>query len=750
MQQINLPRQGFWVVVLLCVMGVSFAQIPFNFSEENRGQNIAVTAGALSRNQFLPDPFSFTEGGRVATMEDWSRRRNEIRADIERYEIGARPPRPANITASYTGGELTVTIRENNQTLTLISRFTIPTGTGPHPIVIGMNSGTGSLAASFFTGVVQVPFNHNQVATYSMTGTKDLNAPFYRMYPNLNTAGDYNAWSWGVSRLIDGLAIIAQANRLDMGRIAVTGCSYAGKMALFAGAFDERVTLTIAQESGGGGINSWRTSDAFARRVEDVEKINNTNGSWFMRSMLSLDPFMLPHDHHELIAMIAPRAFLALGNPPFVWLGDESGYKSSMAALEVWKAMGIEDRFGFNFIGGSNHCQASASQDASVRAFVDKFLRGVSTANTTVRVQPNQASFNLDWQSNINWTTPRIESNPNLPRVTISSPAVDAILEAPANVTISATATSPAGSITQVQFFNGTTLLGTVSSAPYNYNWSGVAAGSYTIVAVATDNAGNTGSATVSLRVSQPQAPNGGNPWAIPGRIEFENFDEGGNGVAYLDNTPGRETTVNFRTTEDVDIEVTTDSGGGYNVGYATAGEWLEYTVQVQNAGNYRMDFRMACNGAGRTISLSTDGRALVTNLDVPNTAGWQVWRTITVNDIPLTAGRQVLRLTIGNQDFVNLNYMTFTLQGGPVKTFSTSMVENNPRVFLQGRELRTQGVPLHSRLELRNLQGQVLVVMSAGGGMLPSHARGVVIYRLIHAPEDSQSKPEIGMLSTY
>ena len=298
---------------LLLLSALSYGQLPLNYSEENTGKGIAVTAGALSKNQYLPDPFSFTSGGRVATTADWSKRRNEIRADIEKYEIGTKPAKPADVTATYSGGQMTVTVKENGKTVTLTSKFSIPSGTGPHPIVIGMNSGTGSLPASLFSGVTQVPFNHDQVAKYAMTGTKDLNAPFYKMYSDLAKAGDYNAWSWGVSRIIDGLALIAKAQNLDMGRIAVTGCSYAGKMALFAGAFDERITLTIAQESGGGGINSWRLSDAFAKRVENVEKIDNTNYSWFMQSMKSLDPYSLPHDHHELIAMIAPRAFLEIG-----------------------------------------------------------------------------------------------------------------------------------------------------------------------------------------------------------------------------------------------------------------------------------------------------------------------------------------------------------------------------------------------------------------------------------------------------
>ena len=179
----------------------------------------------------------------------------------------------------------------------------------------------------------------------------------------------------GVSRLIDGLEQVKDDIKADLTKIVVTGCSYAGKMALFSGAFDERVALTIAQESGGGGINSWRVADT----IGNVEKIANTNYSWFMQYLknnFNGKANMLPYDHHELIGMIAPRAFLALGNPDYEWLGDPAGYVSVMAAHEIWKTMGVEDRFGFDFASGHTHCQAANSQTEAIKAYVDKFIRG--------------------------------------------------------------------------------------------------------------------------------------------------------------------------------------------------------------------------------------------------------------------------------------------------------------------------------------------------------------------------------------
>ena len=222
--------------------------------------------------------------------------------------------------------------------------------------------------------------------------------------------GKYSAWAWGVSRLIDGLEQVQDELSIDMTKIGVQGCSYAGKMSLFSGALDERIALTIVQESGGGGINAWRTSDDFVSRTGiDIEKIDNTNFSWFKSSMKNLDPFSLPHDHHELVAMIAPRAVIALGNRDYDWLGDESGWKSMNAAREVWRAMGIEDRIGYDFTSGHAHCQAAQSQQASVAAYVDRFLHGQDVDTSNIYIDPPADGFDLDTTGVIDWETPTLQ-----------------------------------------------------------------------------------------------------------------------------------------------------------------------------------------------------------------------------------------------------------------------------------------------------------------------------------------------------
>ena len=124
------------------------AQPALVFGVENSGAAcVKPVLPALSELQdypMLPDPFAWSNGsGRAQTLADWKCRRNEIKAEIELYEIGPKPNKPENITATLEANVLTVNVTVNGQTLTLTSKVVIPEGDGPFPVVIGMNSRTG-------------------------------------------------------------------------------------------------------------------------------------------------------------------------------------------------------------------------------------------------------------------------------------------------------------------------------------------------------------------------------------------------------------------------------------------------------------------------------------------------------------------------------------------------------------------------------------------------------------------------------
>ncbi len=256
-------------------------------------------------------------------------------------------------------------------------------------------------------------------------------------------------------------------------------------------------------------------------------------------------------------------------------------------------------------------------------------------------------------------------SGPTPPTVSITTPVANTGYVFGTAINITASASDGDGTISKVEFFNGTTKLGEDATAPYTYSWVNAPVGNYSITAKATDNSGSsTTSQAIIIRVNVPQSPYGGIAHVIPGTVQFEEFDLGGNGFAYFDDSPGTEVTngPNFRTDEDVDIENCTDAGTGYNLGFTTAGEWLEYTVDVTKSGLYDLELRVACDGTDRTITITMDGDSIAADVAIPNTTGWQTWQTVTLSDVALISGQKVMRLTIGAEDYVNLNYATFKL----------------------------------------------------------------------------------------
>jgi DUF5010 C-terminal domain/Fibronectin type III domain len=155
----------------------------------------------------------------------------------------------------------------------------------------------------------------------------------------------------------------------------------------------------------------------------------------------------------------------------------------------------------------------------------------------------------------------------------------------------------------------------------------------------------------------------GGTARAIPGTIEAEDFDTGGQGVAYQDadssNNGGQ-----FRTGEGVDIETTSDSGNGYNVGWTDSGEWLEYTVNV-TGGTYNLKFRVASATNGGQIKALLDGTDLGT-VSVPNTGAWQAWTNVELTGKTLAGGTgRILRLEFPNGS-LNLNKTVVETAGLP------------------------------------------------------------------------------------
>ncbi len=368
----------FTIAIIAAFAALQLQAQPRVYDQENTGVAYMLKEfKAPSELPVIQDLPNALEG--VKDFGDWQRRRAEIASLIQHYGIGTKPAVDrSQVKARMDGDTLLVDVTVGGETLTLKSHIHYPSaGQPPYALMIGADM--IALPRNLFENhpIATMNFQSAQVNDYKQWGKHHDRGEhhFDRLYPTLKDNGAYSEWAWGMSRLIDGLQLLGpEVTKIDIRRIGVTGCSYAGKMALYCGAFDERIALTIAQEPGGGGAAAWRLSHG----VDSVENIDRTDYHWFLESQKEHftgdNVFRLPYDQHELCALVCPRALLLLGNPDYKWLCDEFMRPSAETAHKVWERFGIADRMACDIVGGHGHCQLPEVQFPIVQRFIDEFL----------------------------------------------------------------------------------------------------------------------------------------------------------------------------------------------------------------------------------------------------------------------------------------------------------------------------------------------------------------------------------------
>jgi hypothetical protein len=190
------------------------------------------------------------------------------------------------------------------------------------------------------------------------------------------------------------------------------------------------------------------------------------------------------------------------------------------------------------------------------------------------------------------------------------------------------------------------------------------ATGTFSVSASASGKSG-AANITINAPTTTPPPPTGGQqpykgvPFAIPGTIQGEDFDEGGEGVAYHD-IDVRNYGGQYRTTA---VDVETCSEGGCDIVYTNAGEWLEYTVNVASAGTYTLEARAYSNYYNTQFHVEFNGVNKSGTINVPRTSGLNTWQTIRVDNVVLSAGQQVMRVYFDSA-YTNLNNVRFSLAG--------------------------------------------------------------------------------------
>src|SRR6204780_4323407 len=163
-------------------------------------------------------------------------------------------------------------------------------------------------------------------------------------------------------------------------------------------------------------------------------------------------------------------------------------------------------------------------------------------------------------------------------------------------------------------------------------------------------------------------APYGGTAAAVPGTVYAANYDTGGQGVAY--NVTSTNGSANSYRSDGVDLEATADTqnnpgAGADDIGWTTAGQWFNYTVNVATAGTYTVAFRVSSPyGIADAVHIdNASGTTLSGTVTIPNTGGYETWTTVDAS-VTLPAGTQTLTVDQDSNGW-NFHYMAFTLSSG-------------------------------------------------------------------------------------
>ena len=209
--------------------------------------------------------------------------------------------------------------------------------------------------------------------------------------------------------------------------------------------------------------------------------------------------------------------------------------------------------------------------------------------------------------------------------------------------------------IANVRLYINGSLAATMKSRPFQYNYRPSAKGTVTVSAIAVDTLGHESEITkLSLTVKNKRTPYSGSGINLPGTLQAEQFDKGGEGVAFHDSDSNDEGKASYRTdNEGVDIVT---GNGGYAIGYTANGEWLEYTVNVKKNGTYgyKATVSSGTNNSGFRIGLMKNGsETTLARVSVPNTNSWDTYNTLSTEVIStkLYEGQQTIRITITGQN---------------------------------------------------------------------------------------------------
>ena len=231
--------------------------------------------------------------------------------------------------------------------------------------------------------------------------------------------------------------------------------------------------------------------------------------------------------------------------------------------------------------------------------------------------------------------------------------------------TIKAKAYSENDTIAKIQVYLNDSLLSDTTESSFELKWTPTVANDYTFTMKVLNSADSIiFEKSCLIRAYEPSTPFKGEPIALPGIVQAEDFDNGANGVAYSDSEEKNQG-GKYRTESGVDIDGSAESG--YVIAWTTGGEWLDYTVNVEEEQVMVWSARVAAGMSGAAFRIFMDDIDITGKVSVPQTdsGSWSVFTEVKGRTkIALPVGTHKLRLVIEGANG-NIDKITFVKSTG-------------------------------------------------------------------------------------
>lgn len=388
---IGFPMRFGRPVILLLAISCCF--LP-KHSPARDAPTLPASVADLPVRAALPDPLVAGDGQKITTPAQWRQRREQMKQIIAHYAIGHLPPPPGNLTGQelfckiLLAGEVQCRFvhlsfgPENKLGFDAAIFIPVAETNGfkpPFPTIVqpvfapipGPNSWdtvAKQFAEPLRRGYAVIAFYYQQCGAdqpdYRQTG-------FFPAYPGYDW-GDLAAWAWAMSRCVDYLETQSFA---DKTKLIALGHSRLGKTALVAGAWDERFALTAPAGSGCGGTGAYRFNGPGRGGKEGLEAATKRFPQWFSSRLPEFAGHVekLPFDQHWLIALVAPRLFIAADALADPYTSTNALTQAYLAAKPVYELLGEPAHLAINFRPGGH--LLSPEDWRAILDFADQQLR---------------------------------------------------------------------------------------------------------------------------------------------------------------------------------------------------------------------------------------------------------------------------------------------------------------------------------------------------------------------------------------